>query len=202
MGTSRVTKMKFLTLLRTKNIVCFTSDDVRKIFEIKSENTLKHLLVRLRQEGIIEKLTRGKYLFLHGKRGTSDFEIANFLVIPSYISLETALSFYGLLEQFPYKITSVTPLKPREIKIRGKIFSYSQIKKDYFKDLVKINNFLIASKEKALFDYAYFFYKGLRTASALKDLNFTHLEKKKARKYLLNNAEGKFLSFLKKNVKL
>lgn len=201
MVTIRASKIKFIEALREKDIVFFSSYDVRKIFSIKSENTLKQLLVRVKKEGIIEQLARNKYLFLHSQKEPSDFQIANFLVIPSYLSLESALSFHGFLEQFPYRITSITLAKPREIKIRNKIFSFSQIKKEYFKDFEKRDDFLIASKEKALFDYLYFAYKGLRSQSSLEELT-VYLTNKSMKKYLAKNADKKLLSFLNQHVKL
>lgn len=153
METYKITQVEFIRALREKNISLFNSQDLKKIFKVKSDNTLKHLIKRLRKASIIKRLARGKYLFLHSTKSPSDFALANFLKIPSYISLESALSYYGIIEQFPYRIFSLTLNKPAEIKIDGKIFSYSKIKKDYFKDYIKIDDFVIASKEKAIFDY-------------------------------------------------
>jgi len=66
-------------------------------------------LERLTKKGIIKRLTKRKYLFTFLE--SDDFQIANFLYTPSYISLESALSFYGIITQFPYQITSITPKK-------------------------------------------------------------------------------------------
>lgn len=111
------------------------------------------------------------------------------------MSLETALSFYGILDQFPYTVTSITTKKTREVKCRGKVFSYSQIKKDYFNGFKKQDNFLIAHPEKAVFDFAYFAYNGLRSKETLRGILEDRLAGEQ-QEYLRKNAQGKFLKFI------
>jgi len=195
-----ITRLQLLETLKQKNITLFTLSDLKKIFSFSSKDTLIHMVRRLKKDRIIEKLTRSKYLFLHGRK-VSDFELANFLVVPSYVSLESALSYYGIITQFPYHISSLTLGKSRIIKSRNKIFQYSQIKNEYFKDFVKIENFLLASREKAIFDYLYFIYKGLRPISKFDDLAI-YLKEKSIRRYITNNAKQKLIRFFKKHAKL
>lgn len=166
----RVDKADFIKTFQEKKIKLFSLLDIKKIFSIGNSNTLKHLVRRLKKDKIIAKLCRDKYLFLLSKKEVHDFEIANFLVIPSYVSLESALSYYGLLDQFPYRISSITVGKSKTIRIGEKTFCYSQIKRELFGDFVKIDDFLIASKEKAMADYLYFVNKGLRPKNILEDL--------------------------------
>lgn len=200
MESYKITKLRFIKTFQQKNISLFTIYDVKKIFQIRSVNTLKHLLKRLKKEGIIKNLLRGKYIFLQTQRQVSDFEIANFLVTPSYISLESALSFYGIIEQFPYQITSLAIRKSKKITINNKVFNYSKITKEYFKDFVRKDNFLIAIREKAIFDYFYFIYKGQRSKNKIEEFK-SNLDKS-TKKYIILNAEGKFLNFLKRYVEL
>lgn len=195
MATSSITKTSFIKKLREKQITLFTTLDISKLFAIENENTLKHLLRRLKGAEIVKGLIKDKYLFLQAKNEAGDFEIANFLVIPSYISLESALSYYGIIDQFPYHISSITISKPRNFHINEKSFIYSKINKNYFKDYLKIDNFLIASKEKALFDYCYFIYKGLRPLNILADIK-NQLKSPGFSKYYKMNAQNKFKNFL------
>lgn len=197
MGSIKVSKLKFIQVFRDKKIDFFTNADIRKVFNIQNDNTIKHLLMRLKKDQVIKQLIKDKYLFLHSLRNVSDYSLANFLVIPSYISLETSLSFYGFIEQFPYQITSITLNKTKKITIDKKTFIFSHIDKEYFKDFEKKDDFLIAKKEKALFDYLYFIYKGVKSKSILDDLK-KYLFEKKIKKYLFDNADDKFRSFLKK----
>lgn len=198
---TKIDKIKFIEEFKKRRIVFFNSFDVKKIFDIKDDNSLNHLLVRLNKAKIIKRLVKNKYQFLYAEKMPSDFSIANFLEPFSYISLESALSFYGLIDQFPYRITSISLKKSRQIKIENKIFSYSKIKKDYFKDFIKIDDFLIAKKEKAVFDYIYFVYKGLRSKTVLDDMKNIFSDKK-IKNYLVENADKNFYGFLNRYVKL
>jgi len=198
---TKIDKIKFIEEFKKQRIVFFNSFDVKKIFDIKDDNSLNHLLVRLNKAKIIKRLVKNKYQFLYAEKMPSDFSIANFLEPFSYISLESALSFYGLIDQFPYRITSISLKKSRQIKIENKIFSYSKIKKDYFKDFIKIDDFLIAKKEKAVFDYIYFVYKGLRSKTVLDDMKNIFSDKK-IKNYLVENADKNFYGFLNRYVKL
>lgn len=201
MESSIITKTDFIKKLREKQITLFTLSDIRKLFVIKNENTLKHLLRRLKKTGIIRRLIKNKYLFFQAKNEAGDFEIANFLVFPSYISLESALSYYGLIDQFPYHIASITINKPRSFNINEKSFIYSKIKKEYFKDFIKVDNFLIATKEKSLFDYCYFIYNRLRPQNMLSDLK-SHFSNPEVSSYFDLNAQGQFRNYLIKYAKL
>ena len=86
------------------------------------------------------------------------FLIANHLRGPSYVSLESALSYRGLIPERVYEITSVT-LKSKKLYNTpvGK-FSYQFLPSPYYSfgiESVPINNsqtILIASLEKALCD--------------------------------------------------
>jgi predicted transcriptional regulator of viral defense system len=198
---TKIDKIKFIEEFKKQGIVFFNSFDVKKIFDIKDDNSLNHLLVRLNKAKIIKRLVKNKYQFLYAEKMPSDFSIANFLEPFSYVSLESALSFYGLIDQFPYRITSISLKKSRQTKVENKIFIYSKIKKDYFKDFIKIDDFLIAKKEKAVFDYIYFVYKGLRSKTVLDDMKNIFSDKK-IKNYLVENADKNFYGFLNRYVKL
>jgi len=180
--------------LKQKEISLFTATDFKKIFQIKKENTAYKILERLTKKGIIKRLTKRKYLFTFLE--SDDFQIANFLYSPSYISLESALSFYGIITQFPYQITSITPKKTKIIKTLGKEFSYSHIKPDFFFDYEKKEKFLIALPEKALFDYLYLCSKGLRSFEK-DDFDFKIINKKKFFSILKKTRQEKLMKLLK-----
>lgn len=194
--------MKFIDVFKKKNISLFNSYDVKKIFNVKSTNTLKQLLRRLTNDRVIRSLVKGKYLFLYSPKERSDFATANFLITPSYISLESALSYYGLLDQFPYQITSITVQKTKTIKTNGKVFTYAKIAKKFFCDYVKIDDFLIASKEKAIFDYFYFASKGLRSKHMINELLGKIGKSRQIKLYLFQRANLNFKNFLNRYAKL
>jgi len=196
-----ITKDKFVNLLRDKSIALFTIGDLFKIFDL-SLNTTSALLGRLKKNRIVRSLVKGKYLFLLAKNPPEDFGIANFIYSPSYISLESALSFYGIIDQFPYQITSVTIKKTKTIEIENKKFSYNHIKEPLFTDYEKTQEgYLIASPQKAVFDLVYLVYKGGRSKSILDLLNLDRndLGKENLKDYFnnLSKNDSKFLSFCK-----
>jgi len=180
--------------LRQKGISLFTASDFKRIFQIRKENTAYKILERLTKKGILKRLTKRKYLFTFLE--SDDFQIANFLYSPSYISLESALSFYGIITQFPYQITSITPKKTKIIKTLGKEFSYSHIKSELFFDYEKKEKFLIALPEKALFDYLYLCSKGLKNFER-EDFDLKMINKKKFIHLLKKTKQEKLMKFLK-----
>ena len=178
---------------KEKEISLFTFSDFKKLFQIKKDNTAYKILERLTKKGILKRLVKKKYLFVFSE--SDDFQIANFLYSPSYISLESALSFYGIITQFPYQITSVTPKKTKTIKTLNKEFSYSHIKPELFFDYEKKEKFLIASKEKALFDYLYLCSKGLKRFEK-DDFDLKAINKKKFLSLLKETKQEKLKEFL------
>lgn len=157
-----------ITSLQKKQITLFTLADFSKLFTIYNQQTLYKKIARLEAKKIIQKLIKGKYRFM--LHPVNDFLIANFLYQPSYISLESALSFYGIITGFPYQITSITIKKPKAIELDHQEFKYSRIANHLFWGYEKQEGFLLAEREKALLDYIYLGVKGLRT------LNFDEME--------------------------
>lgn len=116
-------------------------------------------LSSMEHSGDIIRLKRGLYV-LDG----SDFGFppslpicSNHIYGPSYVSLQWALSFYGLIPERVYSMTAVTVKRSREFNNKLGRFSYMQVPEEYFHIGVctTINdgaNFLIATREKALCD--------------------------------------------------
>lgn len=175
-------KTKLINILRAKHIGLFDLNDLQQILEINNRETLYKLVQRLCKAEIIERLSSGKYYFRYSEKKPADYSIANFLVQPSYISLESALSYYSLIDQFPYAITSVTPKQTRKKKVRNKTFVYSQISSKLYWGYVKENNFLIATPEKTLFDLIYFVHKTKRRLPS--EINTNILDKERLKDYL------------------
>jgi len=176
-----ISKQKAIQILIQKNISLLDVNTAQKIFSFRNENSLYKFLQRLEGADILKRVAKGKYLF--SLKETNDYELANFLFTPSYISLESALSFYGILAQFPYTITSVTPAKSKKIVYNEKEFEFAHLKREYFFGFVKKDNFLIALPEKALLDEFYFISKGL-TSVSLDELNLSLINKNKLKKMI------------------
>ena len=86
------------------------------------------------------------------------FLLANHLMGPSYISLESALSHWGLIPEKVFEITSVTTKKTEVYKTPVGRFSYTKIALPYYAfgltqlELTPKQHVLIATPEKALSD--------------------------------------------------
>lgn len=181
--------------LQEKNLSLFTLADFSRLFAIENKQTLYKKIQRLEKRKIIKRLIKGKYLCLFQK--PSQFTIANFIVNPSYISLESALSFYNIITGFPYQVTSVTIKKTKTYLVGQKEYLYTQIKPALFWGYEKKENFLIADKEKSLFDYLYLSFKGLRSFD-IEEFDLSLINKKKFKSYYKKIKNPMFLKFIKK----
>lgn len=87
------------------------------------------------------------------------FKIANTIYHPSYISLESAFSYYGIIPEQVFSITSVSTKKTNTFTTDIWTFTYKKIKNELFfwYEVLNINEnkILIASLEKSLLDYFY-----------------------------------------------
>lgn len=113
----------------------------------------------LERDGDIIRLKRGLYVCSEKVTGKvlSPELIANRLLTPSYISMSTALRYYGLIPEAVYVTQSMTTKESREYDTPVGRFVFSKINKKVFH--IGIRNveengysFLIASPEKALCD--------------------------------------------------
>lgn len=84
--------------------------------------------------------------------------IANHLYGPSYVSLESALSYHNLIPERVYSVRSVTMKRAKKYDTPLGVFDYRTVSPDYFsigiQQQVTKNNttFMIASPEKSLCD--------------------------------------------------
>ncbi len=106
--------------------------------------------------------------------------MANFLVLPSYVSLEQALGFYGIIPEKVTVITSVTTKKTKIFKNLVGNFEYRSIKEDLFfgfkKEIDNNQEFFIALPEKALLDFFYLNNHFQGNFSELESLRLQNLE--------------------------
>lgn len=120
-----------------------------------------------RKQGHLIALKRGVYVLSEDlrKQPLSMGFIANYLVSPSYLSLEYALSYYDLIPERVTVYTSVTTQKTATFKTPIAIFEYRSVKESLLKGFIKANDtirdYFIATPEKAILDFFYF-HQGLR----------------------------------------
>lgn len=172
--------MKILQSLEEKRLKFVTETEFARLFKIENQNTLNKTLQRLNKNGILKRAVKGKYILANADY--DDFELANFIVGPSYVSFESALSLYGILSQFTYTVTSVTIKRAKKVFFT-KEFEYTHLDRNLFWGFVKNKNFLIAAPEKAFLDTLYLSLKGLRKVD-LDELDTSMLDKKILEGYL------------------
>lgn len=126
-----------------------------------SKDFNRHNLRYWVNKGYILKLRNEWYAFAD-RISVPDFPqyIANRIYRPSYISLQTALSHYGLIPEGVMQITSVTTLKTERFSNAFGEFFYQSIKPDMMfgyesKTMTDGRAILFATPEKALFDFLY-----------------------------------------------
>lgn len=136
----------------------------------------------LRSKEII-RIKKGLYIFgPKYRRSLISLEIlANQIYGPSYISLEYALSYYGLIPEFVVEITSVTTKRKKEFSTPVGRFSYRHLPTDLFsvgftlEQVAPYGAALIATPEKALADLLYLRKFTVSSNTDLENLLFDNL---------------------------
>jgi predicted transcriptional regulator of viral defense system len=139
-----------------KSFIVFSVKDISKI----DSDFHNQRLSEWQKKGYIKKVIKGYYIFSDIAVNESVlFIIANEIFKPSYISLEMALSYYGLIPESVYGITSVTSKKTYKFASSLGQFSYCRMKPELMFGYKLVNyqnhNFKIAGIEKAILDYFY-----------------------------------------------
>ena len=114
----------------------------------------------LEKQGRVIRLKKGLFVVTpeEGEPPLSMELIANHLLGPSYVSLETALAFHGLIPEAVRVTRSVCLKRGREFATPLGHFNYTRVPADYFSIGIRRHDagggltFLIASPEKALCD--------------------------------------------------
>lgn len=115
------------------------------------------LLIR---EGVVIRVKKGLYVFgdKYRRYPYSKELLANLVYGPSYVSLDYALAYHGLIPERVEALTSVTPNRSRRFSTPVGLFIYRQVPaRAYEMGMVRVEGehgqaFLIASPEKALAD--------------------------------------------------
>lgn len=171
--------------LLDRKISIFTPMEFRRIFSVSSQRT-KYFLETYTKKGLFKRLKQGIYA-LEDRYPVTE-EIANALYKPSYISFAYALSYYSIIPETVYTITSATTKPTRDFTVGDIAFSYAKIKKQAYGGYTmvtfgsdRLHYMSIATPEKALVDYLYFVSLG---KFSLNDrLDARKLDKKKIMHY-------------------
>lgn len=146
--------MEFISQL---GIIPFNFDVLAS--NLKDYKSPRQKIIELEKQRIIIRLKRGMYVVAPQitKRAISTELIANHLYGPSYVSMESALWFYGLIPERVFNTTSMTLKRSRTFNNYFGHFNYIFCPANYYSigvsQIVREDYaFLIASPEKALCD--------------------------------------------------
>jgi len=123
----------------------------------------RNALTRWQQAGFLEKIRNTHYRFSSSPvAGNAElFFIANRIYAPSYVSLQSALSWHGFIPEGVFTVTSVTTLKTQAFSTPAGSFAFRTVKPDLFfgyrLEAFGAFRFKIADPAKALLDMLYLF---------------------------------------------
>lgn len=155
----------------------FSFNDILKWFPKTKTDTLKVQLNQWLKNKKIIRLKKGLYYYARIDLEDSFF-IASKLYFPSYISLETALNYYGLIPDVPQTIASITNLTTAKFANAFGNFFFHKIQAKYFFGWRTIKNqkqnlfYNMACPEKAAADFLYFNLSQFQTVEDLKAQRF------------------------------
>lgn len=187
-------KLKFseLSYISTHSLLPLLKD-VAKPYDWISQRVKKGELIRLKNGYFIvaEKIEKSPVPFE---------QIANLLYGPSYISFEWALSYYEMIPEGVFVVTSASATRTKSFKTPLGVFDYIYISHNrYAKGICQRENnagrFLIATPEKALADVVHFKSNSLNSRELLVDL----IEGKRIEEGALKQLDKRHLSEIAEN---
>jgi len=129
-----------------------------------NRRTLDYRISALINKGVLERIRHGFYLNTRLLSITTEKEafleyVGTVAKYPSYVSLEYALSTYGLIPESIFAITYITSKKPGMYSSKNISLKYRNIKPALFNGYETrtygAGVYLYAKKYKALFDFIY-----------------------------------------------
>lgn len=160
MNTRSNTTAQWLSRLRQGQPLYFLSD-LCKLSGL-GVASMRRSVQRLVQRGLLRRV--GKELYWNTFLPCSIELLSGALVLPSYVSLESALYHHGIILQAPQVLTCVTSGPPRRLKTAMGSLLYQHISERYFWGYQQGDGSM-ATAEKAVLDYVYLSLKTGKTFS-------------------------------------
>ena len=141
-------------------------------------------IVRMIDEGLVTPIKKGMYVVSPEITGIpiSLPLVANLLYGPSYVSMDYALAYYGIIPEMVVEVTSMTTKRGKAYDLSIGRFSYTHSQPELYSiGIDRVENpdqtgFLMASPEKALCDKLIFTRNlNVRSKRALHELLFDDL---------------------------
>lgn len=113
---------QLLQELQQQALYVFTAREAQEIALRLGASNVNDMLYRLARSGLVRRLRRGYYALAAATPSTPEipeFYIATKMMVPSAISHWSAMSYHGLTEQIPRRVTAFTPKKFITPAMRG-----------------------------------------------------------------------------------
>lgn len=150
----------------------FTDVELMRILPT-STNSRYSLVKRAIASNDIVHIRRGLYVLSkkHQRTGINLFELAQAIYGPSYVSLESALSYHGWIPENVPTITSVCLNRSKEFSTPLGVFSFSRLTRFNYIGIERISSgktlFLMAEPLRALVDIVAIYKKDWRSIDPL-----------------------------------
>jgi len=180
--------IELLKILQKINKPFYTIPDLEKITNLP-RNSLYVALKRWETGEIIERVSQGIYIPMGANVSLEN--VAAQLYIPNYLSFESALARYGVLNLIPYTLTFATTRKTKKYTLQKQETEFRQISSELFFGYEMRNGIYIASPEKAFMDQIYFATRGKTT------LDLDELDIKKLSIKTLKDLSNKFPTYVR-----
>lgn len=136
----------------------FSSEDLGRTLGITPASA-RVAASRYVKKGLLIRIKRALYLLRerwdHATLAEK-FQIANMGQTPSYLSLMTALDYYGITTQMQRDfLESIALRRTKEIRVNKSVFNYTKISENLYFGFKKEKEFFIATPEKAILDAFY-----------------------------------------------
>jgi predicted transcriptional regulator of viral defense system len=134
----------------------FSTGDILKVFPEFD----KRRLFEWQQKGYITKLVNKWYLFAElPANELLSYRISNCIYQPSYVSLESAFSYYGIIPEGVYSLQAITTRKTNSFQTLQGQFNYRNLQPAFFFGYRVLYYgelpISMATPEKAILDYLY-----------------------------------------------
>lgn len=173
--------MNFEDLLKKAgNLPCFSAGF---LMAGRKREQVNLQLARWVKDGRVIRIHKGLYVLAdpYRKCRIDPFYIANELARSSYVSLQSALAWYGMIPEYVPAVVSVTAGRPRIIQTPLGRFEFRHIKQSMFMGYNQMetsteSRAFIACPEKALLDLIYL-TPGSDEPNYLKELRLQNLDR-------------------------
>jgi len=148
---SSISKNEYELIEKVQKFKVFDVSLIQKLTGYK-KTKIYQLVFSLKKKGVIIEIKKGNYILSFLDYQPDISSVVCRLFWPSYISFWTALSYYKFTEQLPTTIFLASTKIRKEMEILNTKISFIKLSPKRFFGYEKIDDMIIAEKEKALID--------------------------------------------------